>query len=382
MQAKPRVLIIENATSTTGAFKSICAVVDLLQEKVEFFFALPKKSSLDRNLRQRGFEVISIPFLEISKSLSVIFYFPKLIVNSLALARFVSKKEIGIVHVNDLYNLTGVGVKLLRPKTQLIYHVRLLPDSYVGAMYSVLTKIIMRFADHVVCNSYTVKARLNVVSPKVEVIYNLPPDEPVSNTVKPKEFITLLYLANYTLGKGHQFAIEALAIAKEKNPRLRMIMAGGTFGNPANEQLKRSLITLAKERKVESMVEFRDFQKDVKALMDESTIFLNFSESESFSRTCLEALYYGVPVISTNSGGPQEFILNNQTGFIVMQGNITEMAERITLLASDEGRRQEFIDNGRQLLDIRFNREAILSRYLNIYNGPMISGLHHYGIPN
>ena len=54
------------------------------------------------------------------------------------------------------------------------------------------------------------------------------------------------------------------------------------------------------------VVHFDGFAANTEVAMKGHDMVLNFSEAESFSLTCLDALYYGVPLIATDCGGPAE----------------------------------------------------------------------------
>src|SRR5688500_17557790 len=124
-----RVLLIDNSPATKGAFKSIYTISEHLQSKFDFTFCLPRSSSLLEGLKKKKLQIISLPLLEIKKDLSVLAYLPVLIANILRLTYISNVRKINTVHVNDLYNMVGVGVKILLPRVHLIYHIRLMPDS-------------------------------------------------------------------------------------------------------------------------------------------------------------------------------------------------------------------------------------------------------------
>ncbi|QOI97193.1 MAG: glycosyltransferase family 4 protein [Flammeovirgaceae bacterium] len=277
------------------------------------------------------------------------------------------QENIHLVHVNDVYNLCGVVMKLIKPKLKLVYHIRLLSTSYLRPVYPVLTRIVLWFADAVICNSSAVKNGLPHIPEKVSVIGN-----PV-NTIElhpPKVFrevSTLLVLANYVPGKGHDYALEAFARAKLQLPHLRLIMAGGTFGLPANEQYKKQLQERSVALGVDQHVEFRGFQPDSERLIKDSDIVLQFSASESFSRVTAEAMQYGVPVIAVNSGGPSELIKHEETGMLVNPGDVTAMTETIVTLAKNPLRYSNISAAARSFIIDNFKADFIANQVEGIY---------------
>src|SRR5690606_31962044 len=94
-----------------------------------------------------GMSVINVDFQEISKSISILLYLPKLLFNSIKLVRYIKRENVNIVHVNDLYNMCGVVIKLIYPHIKLVYHVRLMPDGYVRNMYKFFVRMISNSAD-------------------------------------------------------------------------------------------------------------------------------------------------------------------------------------------------------------------------------------------
>jgi glycosyltransferase involved in cell wall biosynthesis len=106
---------------------------------------------------------------------------------------------------------------------------------------------------------------------------------------------------------------------------------------------------------------------DVEKLMKSSDIFLNFSESESFSLTCLEALVYGVPLIASDSGGPGELFEHEQSGLLVPNRDLSAMTAAIVRLSKDQKLRERFALEGRQYVTKKFGIEKSASALTNVY---------------
>src|SRR5690606_36689138 len=126
-------------------------VATSLKGRLEFHFATPKgNKQLTELISQNGFHHKPMGVVEISKSWTIIFYLPLLIYNSWRLLQYIKRNSISIVHVNDLYNMTGGVIKILRPSLKLISHVRLPSGSSAGLLYRFWVAIIGEMADHLI----------------------------------------------------------------------------------------------------------------------------------------------------------------------------------------------------------------------------------------
>lgn len=368
MNARLKILIIDNSLGVTGAFKSIFLIASQIPS-CEFSFALPSSSTLINELRGKNIKVFSVKFIEISRSVIILFYLPALVWNSIRILRFIKREKISIVHVNDIYNMCGVLIKIFSPGTKVIYHIRLLPGSYVKRMFPFFSKLVFRFSDKIICNSQASKDGIAIESEKIVVIYNpvdreekLPPKR-----IEQSQITRLLHLANFLPGKGHEFALEAFARAYQANTSLLLTLAGGTFGIRENDLFKRSLEKKAQSMGIDGVVNFQGAQIDVESIIKQANIILNFSVSESFSRVTLEALYYGVPVIVSNSGGPSEIIENGKTGMLVSVGDVDGMTKAILKLSADVQLQMNFSIAGREHVIRKFDARLIAAQMERVY---------------
>jgi L-malate glycosyltransferase len=334
-----RILIIDNSIGITGAFRSIVAMIDGLTKYSCCLFALPHQT----NIQQINFEklsVVKIPFLEIQKSWRVLFYLPMLLVNSLRVNRIINTHKINILHVNDIYNMVGVLLKVIRPNVRVVYHVRLLPKSYASPLYRIWTRLVFRYADAIVCVSQAVFRELPE-SPKKMLVYDALP-VPLVKTVSAKnDKFTFLYPANFIPGKGQNHALEAFVSVLPKLVDSQLIFIGDDLGKKKNRKYLSKLRQQVKEMKLTDRVIFVDKAQILEPFYRSAHVTLIFSESESFSMTCLESLLYGTPVIATRCGGPEEIIEHEVNGFLVTNMDVTEMGEAMIKLFYDSLLREE-----------------------------------------
>jgi glycosyltransferase involved in cell wall biosynthesis len=76
-------------------------------------------------------------------------------------------------------------------------------------------------------------------------------------------------------------------------------------------------------------------------LMQKSWIFINPSFKEGWGIVNIEANYFSLPVIGTNTSGIKDSIVNNKTGILFNLNDEKDLAEKISLLVKNEKLRKE-----------------------------------------
>ncbi|WP_185282726.1 glycosyltransferase family 4 protein [Hymenobacter sp. NBH84] len=373
LSAKPTILIIDNSRAVTGALNAIRSATDPLRTQYRFVYVLPAGSTGRAVLEQAGYSIHELPFVEISRRVGdLIRYVPMLLLNSWRLRQLARHEEATLLHLNDFYNLTGYVAQLLSGgRLRVVTHVRFLPQSLPQLLARTWRWLAERFADRVVCVSQAVQAYFSVTA-KVQVIFDPIPETeryvvPVVPTPRHPATVELLYLSNYIQGKGQNFALVAFKEAYAQYPNLRLHFAGGDMGMPKNREFRQQLEAQVQAAGLEQIVTFGSFVQDVEAAIKQADIVLNFSESESFSLTCLDALYYGTPLIASNCGGPAELFENERSGLLVPNRDVTAMTTAITTLAVDTEKRRKFAVAGRAFVRQKFSPQSTYLRLGSLY---------------
>jgi glycosyltransferase involved in cell wall biosynthesis len=245
-----------------------------------------------------------------------------------------------------------------------------LPDRFPKILVQFWVWLHLRFARKIIAVSETVRSQL----PKHEKIIVVPNELPVEErhpffpeTAPLKDSYTFLYLSNYMTGKGQNFALQAFASIHDKLPKWSMRFVGSDMGLSKNRRYKEALSALASSLSISNKVTWQGYTEDVEREYKNADIILNFSESESFSITCVEALYFGRPLIATNSGGPAEIIDHEQTGILVPNRSVEEMAKAMLLLATDGNLRCRLANLGRFIVKEKFSVENTSHKLMTVY---------------
>lgn len=363
------ILIIDNSVAFTGAFKCALNEAELLSDKHKFIFVINHKSTLRKTLEQKGFKVYQLPMVEIKKSLSILLLYPIMLLrNAINLLQILNKEHIDVVQVNDFYNLLGASVKKLGYKGKLITYVRFLPSVMPGVLRKMWIKAGVKHSHRVVAVSDAVLNQLpQNNTTRIYDPVRLSEDQP-EKTYEEKPTVDILYLSNYIRGKGQEHALEAFAQAYKKNNKLRLSFMGGDMGLEKNADFKEELEAKAKELNLEDVVTFGPFSADVESVIKEADMVLNFSEAESFSMTCLEAAFYGTPLIATKCGGPEEIIDDGKTGLLVSKANVQEMSAAILKMADKLDYRKQLAIAGKAYVRQKFNIDNFTTSFQELLN--------------
>ncbi len=166
------------------------------------------------------------------------------------------------------------------------------------------------------------------------------------------EEFRIICAANLIPIKGHKYLLDAIAILKNSNHNIELYLAGN---GELMLELKAQVIKLGLEHIVhflghlhhdDLIEEYRNrrFQMFVLPSVD-----LGNGEHEGIPVSIMEAIAYGMPAISTQTGSIEE-LLPPQFGFTVPHKNSPALAKLISRIASDTAWRDRCIAEQKELL--------------------------------
>lgn len=135
----------------------------------------------------------------------------------------------------------------------------------------------------------------------------------------------ILFVGRLTEEKRPDIPIKAISLCKT-DWKLRIIGDG---------ELKEEIINLSNELNISDTVEFCGWLDNPWKHADEISYLVITSDYESFSLVAQEALYCGIPVISTPVDGVSERIIAGTNGYFVSHDSPKELAEVLDLIATN-----------------------------------------------
>ncbi len=175
--------------------------------------------------------------------------------------------------------------------------------------------------------------------------------------------------------KGHIYLFNALAILIKRNVFCRLILAGFGF-------LEAELRALTTTLGIGGCVEFVGHLEHAELLNRYSSnsvdivilpsIELDFGVHEGIPVALMEAMSYGIPVISTTTGGILE-LLHDEAGILVPPRDSQALADAIESLIQNQELRQQIGEAGRRRVMTDFNVEVTTKQLIELmhpYSNP------------
>lgn len=193
----------------------------------------------------------------------------------------------------------------------------------------------------------------------------------LSNTVSiPKEVIRwnnpfqVIFLGVLIKRKGVEDLLNAIAILKKTNSIgcARFVIAGS---GAEEEKLKEQ----CKKMEIDDRVEFIgwvDGQKKIK-LLKESQLLVLPSYNEGLPIAIIEAISYGMPVVSTDVGDVFAAVKDNINGYLIEPGDIEELAKALKKIILDRNLYEKMSKMSRIIAEELFSDKKFFLKLSSCY---------------
>lgn len=200
----------------------------------------------------------------------------------------------------------------------------------------------------------------------IEVIHNFIDLERFSKIEKPhfRKLVAqddekiLIHVSNFRKVKRAEDVIAMFELVSKKI-KAKLLMVGDGPERQMCEELCREL-------KLCDAVKFLGKQEAVEELFAISDIMILPSQSESFGLAALEAMACHVPVISSDTGGLPELVIQGENGYMSTVGDVKSMSEHTVHILENETRLNSFKENAYQTAK-KFDIHRILPLYESYY---------------
>lgn len=117
-----------------------------------------------------------------------------------------------------------------------------------------------------------------------------------------------------------------------------------------------------------SYIQWLGYRTDVKELLQSSHIVAFPSYyMEGLPKSLIEADAIGRPVITCNSVGCKETVIDGYNGYLIPTKDVDALVEKLDILLGDAKLRQEMGKNSRKYAEENFSIDVVIERHLKIY---------------
>lgn len=159
-----------------------------------------------------------------------------------------------------------------------------------------------------------------------------------------------IMVATFESHKDHETLLHAIPAIRAVAPGFRLRLAG-------DGSLREKLEGLARDLKIDDIVEFLGMRTDVPELLGESDLFVFSTTSrEGLGSVLLEAMAAGVPIIASDVPACREVLVEGEYGTLVPPSNRAALAEAIILSVQSSADRQLIENAGNFALSLTAGR--------------------------
>jgi glycosyltransferase involved in cell wall biosynthesis len=196
---------------------------------------------------------------------------------------------------------------------------------------------------------------------KIFVLYNGVQQSGFKKTDK-NNVPVCLFLGRLGERKGIYDLLKAIKHLKDKGVKAEFWLAGDGEVEKVNNLIKDYGI----EKSTRTLGWINGLEK--KELLQKADVLALPSYNEGLPMAILEAMDYGLAIISTPVGGIPEVIKADENGYLVNVGNTTELAEALAKVIEDDDLRALMGINNKKKIEKQFNLNVLIKDLEMLYN--------------
>jgi glycosyltransferase involved in cell wall biosynthesis len=214
---------------------------------------------------------------------------------------------------------------------------------------------------------------------KIEVVLPGFPDPSTAPRVEPRDTFTYLLVGTEFERKGGFEVVEAFARVSGRHPEARLVVAGSDPWERNPDRVVHGWVDASRRTAVLAKLEHLEGRGVAKRyglipssrvrdeLYPEADAFVMPTRAEGFGLTNVEAMSYGLPVVSTRVGPIPEVIDHERTGLLIEPGDVDALEASMEMLIADRDWARRMGDSARQAFIDRYTLDQLHRRIQALY---------------
>jgi len=374
---KNKILFISHSSYFNGAEICLLTLLKTLNRDVfEPVVVFPNSGPLEEEIRLLNLKIYITPLERWIRYKSDRPIFNSDIKNRVqGIINIIEKESVYIVHTNTSVVPEGaIAAKIKNiPHIWHIHeylkgHTSFYPSLPLPLIYGCICAL----SEKIVSVSEFVKGQFEPIinTNKITTIYNGVAENKQTNNnnllrktygIRDNEIIGVT-LGILTKEKGYNNFLESARIVRDQGYQVKFIWVGD-----GDKKTIRDFKLKVKKFGLKNSVIYLGFRKDIQEILKCSDFLMCTSIMETLSLAILEAMAAGIPVITTNCGGPSECVTEGITGFIVPINDPIKLSEKIIEISSDIELRKTLGENSLKCFQDKFIANNFTERFEDLY---------------
>jgi len=210
---------------------------------------------------------------------------------------------------------------------------------------------------------------IGVSKNKIILMPNCSPIEKIKSLPNKKEkILTILTIGRYAIKKKGFDLVEKVARELEKITNFKWIIIGrDTTRLLENDYIKNNLDRFEILNQINNEDEKYFPNSKLITYYKKSNVYANLSRVEGSPLVLIDAIASNLPIVSFNTRGGEELVLNGKNGFIIDNSNFAEYAEKIFSLKEFKiDNKNDFINSHAESFDLTLNTKKIITCYKSL----------------
>jgi rhamnosyl/mannosyltransferase len=281
-----------------------------------------------------------------------------------------------IIHVHHPDPMSFLSLFFVRPKAKIIihWHSDIIRQKFTYFFYQILEKWMLRRADLILCTTPKYYDGNRILKPFLNKINYLPigfkkenvdMNENLINSIQnsKKNRNQVLFIGRLVYYKGLEYLIRSISLIKSFS--YLCIIGEGEY----HESLKKLTKLLQIEHKVHFLGNLNDADKIAYLMTSDILVLPSIFKSEAYGIVQVEAMAYGIPVISTKIDGSGIDWVNQNgiTGFTVPVCDENSLAEAIDQICFDSSLHLKLSTGALDRFQQELTEEIMIKNLINFY---------------
>lgn len=195
-------------------------------------------------------------------------------------------------------------------------------------------------------------------------IYNFVEVDDYNITKEKTDIFRILFLSTLTEFKGVFTFFNAIDILENKKNKYQYVLCGSLRDMYTEEKMK--IQNFVKEHKDKVILKGRvEGYAKAEAFIN-ADLYVFPTKNDSFGITNLEAMHYGLPIITTRQGAISEYFSEPDNGFFIKEDDAKSLAEKIEIIANDDLLRNKISNYNKIYVRQNFKRENFSKQWCSV----------------